>query len=129
MILTYPKGSSTFVSSNFRSSEFDCKCENRECVFTFLDEDLISLLQALRDKLGKPLIINSGYRCTAHQLTLKSTKGVSMHEQGRAADIVQPDLSGEELMRHAREVGFKSVGIAKLWCHVDTRQETREWRY
>jgi hypothetical protein len=47
------------LSKNFNSIEFACPCCGRWKV----DPELVQKLQQLRDHLGYPIIITSGYRC------------------------------------------------------------------
>lgn len=60
---------------------------------------------------------------------LSTSKGISQHELGNAADIMCQGLSGDDLERIARTVGFESVGVAEKWIHVDTRTGYRRWEY
>lgn len=48
------------------------------------------VLQPLRDKWGKPLAINSGYRCPALN-ALVGGVDTSQHTRGEAADIAAPN--------------------------------------
>ena len=76
------------VSDNFRLSEFRCKCG--KCHITFIDDQLLILLEALRLSWGFPIIITSGYRCQAHNRSLQNSSKYSMHQQGGAVDIPLP---------------------------------------
>ena len=64
-IKTYKKGVSTKLSTNFNSTEFDCHGSGC-CSSTQVDETLVTYLQKIRDHFGKPITINSGYRCATH---------------------------------------------------------------
>lgn len=44
------------------------------------------ILDPLREKYGKPIIVNSGYRCPALNIAVKGSK-TSSHLKGLAADI------------------------------------------
>jgi len=64
--------------------------------------DLVNeVLQPLRDKLNKPIAINSGFRSEALN---KAIGGVnrSQHSKGEAADIVVKDMSPKELFDFIR---------------------------
>ena len=50
------------------------------------------VLDPLREKYGKPIRVNSGYRCPNHNLKVGGAKG-SQHLKGEAADIAP--LSGD----------------------------------
>jgi zinc D-Ala-D-Ala carboxypeptidase len=130
---SFPKGSHEKVGKWFKAFEFDCSCQ--ECSFTFIDETLVSRLDQIRDSVGAPLVITSGYRCDHHQNKLKESGhrtavGRSTHQDGKAADIRCKNISGADLANHAEAVGFKAIGIANSWIHVDTRTgKRRRWTY
>ena len=53
-IKTYTKGVKTQLSTNFKSTEFDCHGSGC-CSSTQVDEELVKILQRIRDHFGKPL--------------------------------------------------------------------------
>jgi len=69
---------------NFTESEFKCPCG---CQSKPMDEGLISILQAIRTELGKPVKVTSGYRCQKYNDSLKGSIKTSDHIQGKSADI------------------------------------------
>ncbi len=132
----YKKGSRTKISTNFNSSEFDCSCD--QCTTTLVDPTLIVLLEAMRAILNTPIKIDSGYRCKHKQdmlrlLGYETATGISTHQLGKAADISNGVALGHELEDAARRAGFKAVGKASTWIHVDTRGQDdgreRRWTY
>jgi uncharacterized protein YcbK (DUF882 family) len=136
VIHTFAKNSNKSLSANFKANEFDCKCTRRECIFTLIDPQLITLLQALRDFVKVPIFIKSAYRCTAHQKKLRqelkenTASSVSTHELGQAVDIFTNQHTGEELAKAARVLGFKAVGVGERFIHVDLRDDKiRSWTY
>lgn len=54
-------------------------------------QSLLSVLDDLRAEFGKPIIINSFYRDTAHNLRVGGVK-TSKHLRGAAVDITSPDF-------------------------------------
>lgn len=80
------------------------------------------VLQPLRDKLGKPIIINSGYRCKAlnsHPLI----KGVSnsQHLTGQAADIKVKGVRAEDLWMYIQTSGIiydQCILEYGQWVHI-----------
>lgn len=54
-------------------------------------QSLLSVLDDLRLLFGKPIIINSFYRDTAHNLRVGGVK-TSKHLRGAAVDITSPDF-------------------------------------
>ena len=69
-------------TKNFKVSEFACK----HCGKNLIDQRVIDMCQEIRDSLGVPVRINSGYRCEVHN---KNVGGVqnSKHTKGFAADL------------------------------------------
>jgi zinc D-Ala-D-Ala carboxypeptidase len=131
----YPKGSQEPVSPHFQAHEFDCLCANDECVTTLIDEELLPKLEALREAVACPLTITSAYRCSAHMAALRArgyetAKKTSQHELGRAVDVTTGKHSGAEIEVLARKAGFRAVGVARTFVHVDLRGERdRSWSY
>lgn len=82
--------------------------------------DLVNeVLQPLRDKLNKPIAINSGFRSEALN---KAIGGVnrSQHSKGEAADIVVKDMSPKELFDFIRLniPEFDQLIEEPAWVHV-----------
>ena len=85
-ILTYKKGKAVQLSKNFKTTEFDCH-GNGCCNNTKVDEKLVGYLQKIRDHFGKPVRINSAFRCETHNANVGGASK-SNHKLGKAADIV-----------------------------------------
>ncbi|MBQ9139228.1 MAG: hypothetical protein IJX61_01295, partial [Ruminococcus sp.] len=86
MIRTYSQSDSHKLSEHFSLSEFRCKCGAAHD--TKLDTELVEKLEKLRKKLEcSKIIVNSGYRCSAHDRRVGGS-GSGMHTKGQAADIV-----------------------------------------
>lgn len=130
-IRSFTKSSDAFVSAHFRAREFDCK--NCVCQTTLISTDLVNRLEKLREILGKPISIRSGFRCARKQAQLRAqgyetSVGVSQHEFGKAADIEAEYTNGLTMQQFAIQAGFDSIGTAQWWIHVDLRQG-RRWVY
>lgn len=79
------------------------------------------MLEALRQELGVPFVITSGYRCPAHNRLVGGAAN-SYHVQGMAADIACPqDFTVEEFGRLCLRHGFTGVGVYPTFVHVDVR--------
>lgn len=120
------------VGKYFVASEFDCHC--RTCTETLIDTRLVAKLDAMREAIGERLVILSGFRCSGRQSELKkmgfpTAKGRSSHQDGQAADVKCTGKTGGELAEIAKAAGFKRMGIALTWLHVDVRAGTASWRY
>ncbi|WP_052324276.1 D-alanyl-D-alanine carboxypeptidase family protein [Flavihumibacter sp. ZG627] len=100
-----------------------------------IDPELIKCLQAIRDKTGKPININSGYRSYGYNQQLQSkSKNVatkSQHMSGRAADIRINGMNGLEIARTALDAYGCNIGIglAPGFAHIDVRGRFNAWRY
>jgi uncharacterized protein YcbK (DUF882 family) len=133
MLHRVPKGSRKKLSKYFDAREFACPCPN--CTETLIDSLLVERLDALRERLGVPVRITSGYRCPAHQKWLAKrgyeTAKNSRHLIGEAADLWTGAHAGKELERHARAAGFCAVGVGRTFIHVDLRDDkpNRRWEY
>jgi uncharacterized protein YcbK (DUF882 family) len=103
------------LSKNFTLNEFACKDGSKTIT---IDYELIEKLQQLRDKIGKPVSITSGYRSVAYN---KECGGIptSNHLLGKAADIKVSGLSPLELAKAADRIGFKGIGVYPTFTHVD----------
>ena len=83
---------------------------------------LADYLDGIREKLGKPILISSGFRCPVLN---KSVGGVanSQHQKGLAADLVCADMDAlEKVLRETG--GFDQLikehrkGSNSFWFHV-----------
>ncbi len=111
------------LSKNFKLSEFVCPDGSAEVL---LDTELIDKLQRLRDKLGKPVIVHSGYRNLKYNTKIGGAAN-SQHMYGRAADITVSGFAPEQVAKTAEEVGFDGIGIYKTFTHVDVRGHKARW--
>src|SRR5699024_11125614 len=80
------KDGSTCLSANFRVKEFACK-DGSDTVL--ISDELVALLQAIRDHFGAAVTIHSGYRTESYNASpqVNGSKN-SQHCKGTAADIV-----------------------------------------
>ena len=87
------------------------------------------VLEPLRARLGRPIIVTSGYRSPE----LNAAIGGSPHSQhcrGEAADIIVPGLSPLDVCRAVHDLGRYDQLIHEYgrWCHVSWRGESRSRR-
>lgn len=129
-IKTYKKTDKAKLSDNFAITEFACKGD-KCCSTVKIDEQLVTYLQQIRDHFGKPVTINSGYRCATHN---KRVGGVtrSRHMKGQAADIGVKDIPPAEVAKYAESIGIKGVGLYETdqdgyFVHIDTRTNKSFW--
>jgi hypothetical protein len=106
---------------NFSESEFACNCG---CGQTKINEEIVMVLQAMRDMYGKPIRLNSAYRCLNYNRSIGS-KDTSSHVRGKAVDILTPTLRDRfALVNIAMQCGIKRIGIYKnSFIHIDVDNE------
>lgn len=76
----------------FKEREFRCKCcgELPPSARANIEALVANVLDPAREKLGKPITVNSGYRCPKHNREVGGVKN-SQHMAGEAADICCED--------------------------------------
>lgn len=88
------------------------------------------ILQPLRDHLGRPIVISSGYRSPALNRAVGGSPN-SDHMAGRAADITVPGMKIRDVCLTVVQLRLPySVVIMEggAWCHVATPGEGVEPR-
>lgn len=104
----------------FKRTEFNCKHsgENK------MQLEFMEKLSELRRACGFPFVITSGYRTATHPVeALKQIKN-GTHVRGIACDIrVENGVQRRKVVEEAIRLGFRGIGIAKYFVHVDTRPE------
>lgn len=107
------------VSKNFKVREFKC---NDGSDVIFIADELVTVLQKIRDHFGKAVTINSGYRTPTYN---KKVGGAtySQHQYGTAADIVVTGVKPSEVYAYADSI-LKAGGVGKYdsFTHVDVRE-------
>lgn len=88
---------------------------------------LIALLEVIRARFDKPILINSGYRSPEHNKAIGGSSA-SRHMYGLAADIRLPGIDPAEVASFAdNELGAGGVGIYSSFTHVDIFGVDRRW--
>jgi hypothetical protein len=97
--------------------------------------ELVACLQRLRDRMGRPVVVTSGYRSYQRNVEIYRARGkkptASQHSSGRAADIRISGMSGLEIAKLAMELCGTSigVGVGRSFAHVDVRGRWARWTY
>jgi len=101
---------------NFSPAEIACRGTGE----LKLHPEAMDKLQALRDRLNKPLIIRSAYRSPAHNRAVDGAKA-SKHMDGIAFDIAMTNHDPVAFEAAARAVGFLGFGYYPRsgFMHVD----------
>jgi uncharacterized protein YcbK (DUF882 family) len=92
------------VAPHFKLWEFECPC----CFTVRLYPVLLERLEKLRQEMGIPIVITSGYRCRKHNREVGGVER-SLHLFGQAVDIAIPARIMDQVCWLARKVGFDQV--------------------
>ena len=92
-----------------------------------INSEAMDKLQSLRNRLGKPLIVRSGYRSPSHNRAVGGAPA-SKHMLGTAFDIAMSNHDPVAFEAAAREVGFLGFGFYPRsgFIHVDLGP-ARQW--
>lgn len=108
---------------SFTPQEMACRGDGMLAI----DEDAMDRLQALRNRLGRPLIVNSAYRSPTYNARIGGAPA-SMHMQAKAFDISMTNHDPAIFEAAARAVGFTGFGFYQRnnFIHIDTGP-ARQW--
>ena len=99
---------------NFKPEELSCS----HCGKLYIHEDLMDLLQEAREALG-PLVINSAYRCPAHNSAVSKTGPGGPHTTSKAVDIHVSNSQHRKQLIDYFAPKVTGLGIAKTFIHID----------
>ena len=112
----------------FTLDEFDCK----ETGQNKMSNNFLIMIDRLREECSFPFVITSGYRAPEHSAEKDKPNGGGTHTKGIAADIaVSTGSQRYTIVEKAIELGFKGIGVAKGFVHVDLRnvEDPVMWTY
>ena len=114
----------------FKKQEFACKC-GKYCngYPAEIDMNMVKIADQIREKIGKPITINSGLRCKTHNSNVGGVSN-SQHLLGKAADLGCPSGCTPDQMASIAEsiIGNTGgIGIYSWGIHIDTRSEKSRW--
>jgi peptidoglycan hydrolase-like protein with peptidoglycan-binding domain len=115
----------------FTKTEFKCKCGGRHCngYPAEIDMTMVGYADEIRHRLGKPLNVNSGLRCSVWN---QKQGGVSnsQHLYGTAVDLGCPaGTTPAEMAKIAEDVigNTGGIGIYSWGIHIDSRKTKSRW--
>jgi uncharacterized protein YcbK (DUF882 family) len=121
------------MTKNFKLSEFQCKSgAPMPADVEMKIRELAANLQVLRDHLGKPITITSGYRSPAHNKAIGGAQ-FSRHVIGDAADFkvagMQPKAVVAVIEQLIAEGKMQQGGLKAYasWIHYDCRNVKARW--
>lgn len=119
------KDGSTYLSKNFKVSEFKC---NDGSDTVLISDELVDLLQKIRDHFGVAVTINSGYRTSTYNKKVGGATN-SQHVKGTAADIVAKGVDPLTVAQYAEYLMPNSggIGVYQTFTHVDVRTSRSRW--
>ena len=90
----------------FKEKEFACRCCGELPPFARENIEALvrNVLDPVREKLGRPIVVNSGYRCEKHNKDVGGVRN-SQHMKGEAADIAP--------------AGFKSSSVPEFKSELE----------
>lgn len=90
----------------FSHDELKCRC----CGENKFSEETLKKLNRLRQALGRPMIVNSGYRCEKHNEKIGATQ---THATGHAVDIKCSHRDAYDIISLADVYGFTGIGVSQ----------------
>ena len=122
------------LTKNFSKSEFNCSCGCDMPLGVLHNvQKLANQLQALRNVVGTPIKINSGYRCIDYNDNVVKGSKNSQHKLGKAADIVIDDMTPQEtfelvdLLINEGELLQGGLSAYATFTHYDIRKTKARW--
>lgn len=113
------------LSSNFKVKEFACQ-DGSDPIF--IDSELVSVLQKIRNHFGKAVTITSAYRTPGHNKNVGGTT-YSQHLYGKAADIKIQGISPKDVAKYAETLLDEGgIGIYNTFTHIDVRSTKSRWQ-
>lgn len=121
------------LERNFILSEFKCK-DGSDVPDSMLDNVklLAKNLQVLRDEIGKPIRVISGYRSPKYNRKIGGARK-SQHMTAKAADIKIKGMTPAEvkstIVRLIKEGKMMSggIGLYRTFTHYDVRGRNARW--
>lgn len=100
---------------NFSADEMRCKGSGK-CL---MDPGFMDRLQRLRNALGLPMPVSSGYRSQEYNAQVSKTGRNGPHTTGRAVDITCDGGTMFKIIDLAPALGFTGIGIGRGFIHLD----------
>ena len=105
-------------SEHFSHEELKCS----HCGSNEMQSEFLKLLERIRKKYGKPMIVSSGYRCSEHPIEAKKKKP-GAHASGLAVDIACSHEDAWRILEIALQEGVQGIGVKQKgrsrFLHLD----------
>ena len=100
----------------FTRKELECK----HCGEYHFNKDTLLRLNSVREDVGFPMIVSSGYRCEEYNIKIGATQ---THATGQAIDIACARGEAFKILKAALNNGFTGIGISQKgkarFIHLD----------
>lgn len=121
------------LTKNFDREEFDCN-DGTIIPATLMPnvQELANNLQVLRDDIGEPIRVNSGYRHPAYNKKIGGAPN-SQHPKAKAADITAKSFTPKQLAARveklikAGKMKQGGLGVYPGFIHYDIRGTKARW--
>lgn len=115
----------------FKKAEFKCKCGGKYCngYPAEIDMTMVKYADEIRHRIGKPLSVNSGLRCSIHNMNEGGVSN-SQHLYGTAVDLGKPSgVTPAKMAQIAEDVigNTGGIGIYSWGIHIDSRKTKSRW--
>lgn len=129
--------SETWKWKYFTPQEISCKGKTCGCLGELWNSEeygekmpnylklALDKLDLLRERWGKPIILNSAHRCVKHNASVGGAKN-SQHLK-IAFDCRMPKEEQEAFIALALECGFTGIGVYENFVHLDLGKK-RKWK-
>ena len=109
----------------FKMKEFECKdgCPMPASARENIEALVQAVLDPARERLGKPIYVNSGYRCPRHNAAVGGVPN-SQHMRGEAADIRLAEIADNaEIVSAIKENGrWDQMIVYPTFVHVSYKR-------
>lgn len=114
----------SYKSKYFKPREFGCRC----CGKVNTVDELLVVLDKLREYFDSPVVITSGTRCAKHNKAVGGAVA-SQHLYGTAADIKVKGVPPSEVDKYLINTypDKYGIGMYNTFTHVDVRAYKARW--
>lgn len=98
-----------------------------------IKDELMKIVDTMRDECGFPFVITSGYRTPEYNATLKDSVSDSAHCTGEAIDLACTDSTRRmKMIESALKNGINRIGVSGTFLHFDISKDKPQgviWTY
>lgn len=121
-------------TANFKLKEFDCNDGTPVPPMYYGNVyTLMQNLQVLRNEIGLPIVVNSGYRTPSHNAKISGAEN-SQHKYAKAGDIRVAGMTPRQVYNKIESLIASGkmrnggLGLYGTFVHYDVRSTPARWR-